>query len=45
MSENPVGRPEKHTVDYFQHDCLPKDTLKLLEDHWKNDGYAFGLNY
>ncbi len=42
MSETPqVGRPEKHTVDYFQHDCLPKGTLKILEDKWKNDGYAF----
>lgn len=36
-----VGRPAKHTVDYFQHDCLPKGTLKILEDNWKNNGYAF----
>lgn len=41
MSQNLGGRPEKHTVDYFQHDCHPKDTLKILEDKWKNDGYAF----
>lgn len=41
MAENHVGRPEKYTVDYFQHDCLPKGTLKVLEDRWKNDGYAF----
>jgi len=41
MPENPVGRPEKFTVDYFQHDCLPKETIKLLEINWKNDGYAF----
>lgn len=42
MSQTPqVGRPEKYTVDYFQHDCLPKGTLKVLEEQWKNDGYAF----
>lgn len=35
------GRPEKNTVDYFQHDCLPKGTLKILESKWRNDGYAF----
>lgn len=41
QSEKTPGRPEKYTVDYFQHDCLPKGTLKILEEHWKNDGYAF----
>jgi len=42
MSEAPqTGRPEKYTVDYFQHDCIPKGTIKALEDKWKNNGYAF----
>ncbi len=40
-NKTPPGRPEKYTVDYFQHDCLPKGTLKILEDNWKNDGYSF----
>ena len=40
VSGNQVGRPEKYTVDYFQHDCIPKKTLHILESNFKNDGYA-----
>lgn len=35
-----MSRPEKHTVDYFQHDCVPKKTLFILEENYGNDGYA-----
>lgn len=36
-----MPRPEKNTVDYFQHDCVPKKTLYIIEEKYKNDGYAF----
>lgn len=35
-----VGRKQKTTVDYFSHDCVPKKTLHILENSFKNDGYA-----
>lgn len=36
-----MSRPEKYTVDYFQHDCIPKKTLFIIEERYGNDGYAF----
>lgn len=36
-----MARPEKKTVDYFSHDCIPKKTLFIIEQKYKNDGYAF----
>lgn len=36
-----VGRPEKDVVDYFQHDCLPKKTLSIIEEKYGNNGYSF----
>lgn len=36
-----MSRPEKKTVDYFSHDCIPKKTLFIIEKKYKNDGYAF----
>lgn len=36
-----MPRPEKSTVDYFQHDCVQKKTLYIIEQKHKNDGYAF----
>lgn len=36
-----MPRPEKNTVDYFQHDCVPKKTLYIIEQKHGNDGYAF----
>jgi hypothetical protein len=36
-----MGRPEKLTVDYFSHDCIPKKTLFIVEQKYKNNGYAF----
>lgn len=36
-----MPRPEKSTVDYFQHDCIPKKTLYIIEQKYQNDGYAF----
>lgn len=36
-----MGRQDKTTVDYFSHDCIPKKTLYIIEQKYKNDGYAF----
>lgn len=38
-----MARPLKETVDYFPHDATASagDTLTVLENQFKNDGYAF----
>ncbi len=36
-----MARPRKQTVDYFPHYCVSGRTLFILQDKFKNDGYAF----
>jgi hypothetical protein len=36
-----MARPTQNTVDYFSHDCNHKQTIYILENRYKNDGYAF----
>lgn len=38
-----MSRPQKNTVDYFPHDadCCSRDTLKILQGKYGNDGYTF----
>jgi len=36
-----MTRPTKATVDYFPHSCNHKKTMYILENKYKNDGYAF----
>lgn len=36
-----MARPEKYTVDYFPHKVKCGRTLFIIEDRWKNNGYAF----
>ncbi|MBQ8331096.1 MAG: DUF4373 domain-containing protein [Clostridia bacterium] len=37
-----MGRPKKQTVDYFPHFVEgTRRTLFVLEEEWRNDGYAF----
>jgi len=37
-----MGRPKKQTVDYFPHFVTgSRRTIYVLEEGWKNDGYAF----
>ena len=37
-----MGRPKKQTVDYFPHFVEgARRTLFVLEEEWRNDGYAF----
>lgn len=36
-----MARPTQNTVDYFSHDCNHKQTMYILENKYKNDGYAF----
>jgi len=36
-----MARPQKHTIDYFSHDCDHGKTLFVLEAQFGNDGYAF----
>ena len=36
-----MARPQKHTIDYFSHDCDHGKTLFVLESQFGNDGYAF----
>lgn len=35
-----MTRPRKNNVDYFPHDCTSGKTLAILEQRYKNDGYA-----
>jgi len=36
-----MTRPSKQIVDYFPHDCEHGKTMFILEERFKNDGYAF----
>lgn len=36
-----MPRPRKTTVDYFPHQCEHGKTMFILEQRYKNDGYAF----
>lgn len=36
-----MARPKKKGVDYFPHDCVTGKTIYILEQKFKNDGYAF----
>jgi len=36
-----MTRPRKNVVDYFPHSCTHGKTIFILEDRFKNDGYAF----
>lgn len=36
-----MARPTQNTIDYFSHDCNHKQTMYILENKYKNDGYAF----
>lgn len=36
-----LARPRKQTVDYFPHLCDHGKTMFILEQKYKNDGYAF----
>lgn len=36
-----MARQNKETVDYFPHFCKHGRTITILEDRFKNDGYAF----
>ena len=36
-----MARPKKQNVSYFPHNCKPSKTLEILENKYKNDGYAF----
>lgn len=36
-----MARPKKLTVEYFPHMCVSGKTLFILEQEYKNDGYAF----
>lgn len=35
-----MTRPRKNIVDYFPHDCITGKTISILENKFKNDGYA-----
>lgn len=35
-----MARPKKQTVDYFPHNCTHKATIFILEQRYRNDGYA-----
>ena len=36
-----MGRPLKTTVEFFSHDCKHGKTIFILQQQFKNDGYAF----
>ena len=36
-----MARPKKNTIDYFPHDCVADKTVKIINAHFGNEGYAF----
>lgn len=36
-----MSKPPKETIDYFPHFCTQGKTLFIIQNYFKNDGYAF----